>query len=201
MNKFKSTEEEYFSYYLEDLKEAGYIEWWGYEVSTYILSEPLSLGYLQLDKKGNIKAKMEHLLREATITSDFTIKWLEKAKNVFYLDYSEEINCNVKDIPFRVDSIFDKTSQVEVKGSMEFNTTSSISFPYKQKWCYQLHKVYIQKIKPYHQKDGLLFDKTFTPKKVIELEVYARDCKFGKKGQSKLKYNVKTLKQYAEENT
>jgi hypothetical protein len=135
-------------------------------------------------------------MRKASITSDFTIKWSERAKNVFYLDVTEPINSLIRYIPFRVDDPKERISQVETKGSSERTTSSSISFPYKQKWCYQLHNVYIQKIKPFHPLKGLLFGDTFTPKEVIKLERYKRDCKYGKKGNSKIKYDIKTLEEY-----
>ncbi len=198
MNQFKSTIEEYFSYYLNELKDNGFIEWWKYESNTYNLSDSISSIYLQYDKKGNIKEKSESLMREASITSDFTIKWLEKAKNVFYLDRTEPIHymSRIKQIPFRVDNIIDKISQVEIKGSSEASTSSSVSFPYKQKWCYQMYNIYIQKIKPFHPTKGLLFEETFTPLKVMEYEIYKRDCKWGKAGTSKIKYKNITIEQF-----
>ena len=199
--EFKSTIELYFSYYLEELQDNGYIDWWGYESSTYDLSESVSLPYKQYLKSGKIKDKLEHVMHKASITADFTIEWLEKAKNVFYLDVNEPIDymSSVRDIPFRVNG--NLVSEVEIKGSSERTTSSSVSFPYKQKWCYQLYKVYIQKIKPIHPTKGLLFGDTFTPKKVIKEEVYKRDCKWGKKGESKLKYEIKTLDEFIKNNT
>jgi|GEM_PF-2407877 hypothetical protein len=196
-NKFKSQVEEYFSYYLEELQETGYIREWSYESDTFDLSESVSEPYLQQGKY-KVLEKAEHLLHKASITADFTVVWTDKAKNIFYLDRGEPIDCNAKDIPFRINNMGAPTSYIEVKGSHEANTSSSISFPYKQKWLYDKDDIYIQKIKPFapKTKSGILFQSTFTPKKVIDIERYARDCKYGRKGDSKLKYNYKTLNQF-----
>jgi len=196
-NKFKSQVEEYFSYYLEELQEAGYISEWFYENDTFDLSDSISKPYL-LQGKYKVLEKTEHLLHKASITADFTIIWADKAKNIFYLDRGIPINCNVKDIPFRINNMEEPTSYIEVKGSHEANTSSSISFPYKQKWLYNSNDIYVQKIKPFapKPKSNILFQNTFTPKKVIDIERYIRDCKYGRKGESKLKYDYKTLNQF-----
>src|SRR6056297_2838121 len=128
---FKSQVEEYFSYYLEELQEAGYIKEWFYERDTFDLSDSISEPYL-LQGKYKVLEKVEHLLHKASITADFTVVWADKAKNIFYLDRNVPINCNVKDIPFRINNIdvwigqVDSISYIEVKGSHEANTSSSI---------------------------------------------------------------------------
>jgi hypothetical protein len=196
-NIFKSQIEEYFSYYLEELQEAGYVREWFYENDTFELSESVYEPYLQQGKY-KVLEKTEHLLHKASITADFTIVWTDKAKNIFYLDKRIPINCNVKDIPFRVNNMDQLISYIEVKGSHEANTSSSVSFPYKQKWLYDKEGIFIQKIKPFapKSKSGILFQSTFTPKKVIAIERYIRDCKFGRQGDSKLKYDYQTLNQF-----
>ena len=197
-NKFKSQVEEYFSYYLEELQETGYIDEWFYENDTFELSESVSEPYL-LQGKYKILEKTEHLLHKASITADFTIVWTDKAKNIFYLDRRVPINCNIKDIPFRIgDGANNSISYIEVKGSSEAKTSSSISFPYKQKWLYFKYGIYIQKVKPFapKRKSGILFQTTFTPKKVIDIERYVRDCKYGRQGESKIKYDYRTLNQF-----
>lgn len=196
-NIFKSQVEEYFSYYLEELQEAGYVREWSYESDTFVLSESISKPYLQQGKY-KVLEKTEHLLHKASITADFTIVWTDKAENIFYLNRNKPINCSVKDIPFRITNIDPPTSYIEIKGSHEANTSSSISFPYKQKWLYDKEGIFIQKIKPfaYKSKSGILFQSTFTPKKVISIEKYTRNCKFGRKDESKLKYNYKILNQF-----
>lgn len=193
---YRSFIELYFSYYLNELKEAGFIEEWWYEVDTFKLSESVKSPYLKQLKNKEV-VEEEHWLQEATITADFKIKWKHVATNLFVLWPRFAVK-SVKVIPFRQSKIDYEDdvwpflfSWIETKGNSESSTSSSISFPYKQKWCYQKHGVYIQKIKPLQ-----LFQDTFTPNKVLELEKYVRDCKFGTKGSSKLHYNPRTLEEY-----
>lgn len=196
---FKSTIEYYFYLYCLELKKYGFIEKIGYEVSTYSLCDPYERTYLQ-ELKSKVVKKTENLLRKSSITADFSIKWTTKAKNIFYLDTSCPIKGKVKDIPFRLytedsDNII---SLIETKGMNESTTSSSISFVIKQKQCQKDHNVYIQKIRPYWSKpkSDILFQNTFTPREVLKLEVYKRDCKWGKKGESKIKYPVIILKSF-----
>lgn len=193
---YKSFIELYFSYYLNELKEAGFIEEWWYETDTFELSDPVKKSYLKKLKNKEVIAE-ENWLQSSSITADFKIKWMYTAINIFVLLPKFAVT-SVRAIPFRQSQIdYEDTvlpylfSWVETKGNIESSTSSSISFPYKQKWCYQKYGVYIQKIKPLQ-----LFQDTFTPNKVLELEKYVRDCKFGTKGSSKLHYTPRTLEEY-----
>jgi len=201
INKYemKSHIELYFSWWLDELQEAGYIEEWEYEKDTFKLSDPIRLSFIEkLITK--IKRREETILEKAPCTAYFTIKWTKKAANVFYLDRCIPVKGKVSAIPIRLANVNGKDliSYVETKGNNESSTSSSISFPYKQKWVYQLYGVLIQKVKPfsYTVNSNILFQKTFYPKKVLEVEKYKRDCKYGKKGTSKLKHQTKTLSQF-----
>lgn len=188
----KSLTELYFSYYIDELVDAGFISQWWYEKDTFKLADSVHYHYEQYNKKATkVIEKKELLLRKASITADFTILWNDSSLNVFIrqLDVSNSpLVCKITDIPFKGNNWY---SYIETKGEYEGNTSSSISFPYKQKWVYQLHNIYIQKIQPF-----ILFEKTFTPTKVMKLSTYKRDGKYGKKGQSSLKYEPRTLKEY-----
>ena len=194
LKNFKSLEELYFSYYLEELKEAGYIKSWRYEISKFQLTEPYIRTYLK-QLKTKIVEKEEFLLHGSSITADFTILWTEKAKNIFYLDNYYAIK-DIKSIPFRLGELGIKTSYIEIKPTNESKTSSSISFPYKQKFCLNEYGIYIQKIKPFDSKKKCLFSDTFTPNDVIKSQIYLKDCKYGKKGDSKIKYEIKTLNEF-----
>jgi hypothetical protein len=191
---FKSQEEYYFYLYCEELKDAGFIKEIEYESSTFDLCKPYSRRYLQ-QLKTKIVQKEEYLLHKSSITADFTIKWTEKAINIFVLDSEIPILCNVKDIPFRAsESIFIiPYSLIEVKPTNESTITSSISFPLKQKQLQRDYGLYIQKIKPFDLKKKCLFYETFVPKKVSQLEVYKR---LPNVGETKFKYKTRTLEEY-----
>lgn len=198
---FKSTTELYFHLYCEELKEAGFIKDFHYELSGFPLTGKYARKYTVQGKR-KVLHKEEHLLNVSTITADFTIEWTKKAENLFYLNASIPIHCKVKEIPFRLvteknDYLF---SCLEIKPAKEmFNSASSVSFPYKQKFLQDKHNMFIQKIKPFDPKNGLLFQDTFTPKEVIRLEVYKVNSGLNKKGDSKLKYNIKTLEEFLNE--
>jgi len=198
--KFKSDEELYFSWYLEELQEAGYIESWGYEISKFQLTEPHSRKYLK-QMKTKVKEEDEFLLHGSSITADFTIDWSKKALNVFVADSSIPV-VKIKELPFRLgeegweDFLI---SYIEVKPIVEIQN-SSVSFPYKQKFCLDRHGIYIQKIKPFDTKKKCLFSDTFFPKKVLECQKYKVNCKGGKIGESKIKHKiVRTLKEFVDE--
>ena len=194
----KSFIELYFSYYLDELLAEGYIDKWEYEVSTFKLSEGYSRSY-QKKLVTKVKESTEHILREASLTADFTIYWTIKAENLFYLNPRKPITTNVGDIPFRLGYEDERLiSFVETKGNVETTVSSSISFPYKAKWALQLHGAFVQKIKPFSYKAGksILFYNTFTPIKVLSNEIYKRDSKWGTQGTSKLKFTPRTLTEY-----
>jgi len=180
---WRSTEEEYFSYYLDELKERDFVKEWYYESSTFTLSDGVSFNSSVISQ-----AK--------SITSDFTIKWnldnnpfistcstsLKKAKKqdvkkAIFLVYSKD--CTNEDM-----------SYIEIKSPFEKSVSSSYSFPYRQSWLLQKEDIFIQKVIP---RGNNLFHFTFTPKKVQGLEVYSIKSK---KGQSKIKWSVRNLDEY-----
>jgi len=196
---FKSDIEFYFHLYCKELEVAGFIKEYFYEANTFDLCEPYSRKYL-VQGKNKVIEKEEFLLHKSSITADFTIFWTEKARNIFYLDVTIPIIVLAKTIPFRLakEDGYKLATFVETKGMSESSTSSSVSFPLKQKQLVKDKQIFIQKIKPFSPINGSnsLFEATFTPRKVVDLEIYKRDCKWGKKGQSKIKYKIVTLEQF-----
>jgi hypothetical protein len=197
-HEFKSDLELFFFLYLQELEEHGFVANIGYETSTFMLSEPYARKYLVNGKK-KVLEKSESLLQKSSITSDFTFDFLPKAEGIFYIG-SNPINCLAKDIPFRL-STEDPTNLeclVEVKSVQESSRTSSnTSFPYKCKFCLEKWGRLIYKVKPYSpQGRNCLFEKTFTPAKVLKHEVYKRNCAYGRKSESKIRYKVRTIDEY-----
>ncbi len=193
--QFKSKEELYFSYFIDELSAAGFIKSWGYEVSKFELSKPVVLNYV-LQMKTKTKSDTIHLAHGATCTSDFTIEWDASAIDIFVLRGITPVTKDrLRLIPFY--DMLGK-SEIEIKPESEF-MNSSVSFPYKQKWVLDKHGVLIQKIKPFGKKGkGTLFDQTFYPAKVLAEETYKVNTKQGKIGESKLKFKTRTLKEFLE---
>lgn len=188
--EYKSKLEYYFVLYLEELQKEGFIEDFGYERIKFQLCDNIQAPYKKL-KKGVISDCSEALIRENSYQPDFDIIWSKKALNTLVLDRYMPILGNISKIPFRLASDDLSVSYIETKPNNESKLSSSIEFPIHQKWIYQKFGFYIQKVKPY-----ILFEETFTPKKVIDSEIYNNNTKFGKKGDSKLKYKPKTLKEW-----
>lgn len=193
---FKSELEYTFCLFLEQLQEEGFIQEFGYETIKFKLSPSVYSYYLK-QLKTKIKEEEEFLMRENTYQPDFPIKWSEKAKNLFYLDRNVPITCKITDIPFRLskDSVFvgeeNLTTYVEVKPIFEGKLNSSKEFPLIQKQLWQDQGIFVQKIKPEN-----LFKETFVPDKLIASNVYQKQSKFGTRGSSKYKFNVRTLEEY-----
>lgn len=191
MDKYKNKEELYFSYYLDELKKAGIIKKYSYEEETFELSPKVEFDYqkiTQLKTKLKIENKTKTLFQPCTYTPDFIIDGVKTDGKLFSYD--------VKDMPIFLLSAHDGLlkSFVDVKGVFAGRTNSTqYTFPLKQKWIYDKYKIYTTKIVP-----DKLFALTFTPKKVIEEEVYRRnDSKRDIKiGDSKLKFKIRTIDEY-----
>lgn len=200
MYEFKSKEELYFSYYLEELKDNGFVHSWYYETTSFTLTPKVTRTYKK-QMKTKVKDVEEFLLHPSSITADFTVIWNNKAVNIFISDPEIPVK-DINLIPFRVSyhkRVVKYISLVDVKTIRTFRAnTSDISFPYKQKFAFMIHSAYIQKIKPFHlhEKPSSLFVETFTPKKVVDSEKYVKNSLHGKKGDSKLKYTPRSLTEF-----
>ena len=204
MNEFKSKEELYFSYYLEELKESGFIDDWGYEIHKWVLTDKVEMVYLKM-MKSKTKADSKFLLHPSSITSDFTVFWNRKAENIFYSNPNIPVK-DINKIPFVLKHIkpISLISELESKQAYTFKAnTSDVSFPYKQKFVYDKLNIFIQKIVPFNLKPKpvSLFYNTFVPKKALEDEVYKQRVKKKDKvihspGDSKFKFTPRTLEQF-----
>ena len=109
--QYKSKEELYFMYYLDQLKAHEYVKKWGYEVSTFDLTDPYKREYTK-QLKTKTKVVEEHLIAKSSITADFTIHWTPKAINVFYLDSEIPVESASK-IPFRTENA--RSRKIKIK--------------------------------------------------------------------------------------
>jgi len=186
-NKYKNKEELYFSYYLDELIEHKLITSYSYEEETFELSEDVKYAYrkyTQLKTKVKKQTIVKSLLKPCTYTPDFVIIADKPLEGFFNIIANNPIFISTDDLKCYVD----------VKGLFAGRTNSTqYTFPLKQKWMYQKYGIYTNKVVP-----EKLFAKTFTPKKVIEEEVFKRDnIKKGiKKRDSKLKFKVRTIEEY-----
>lgn len=193
----KPTLEDYFDWYLNELKEAGYI--------LTIKKEPFKIQvtpgmhHSQYVYKTGQKPQVEkfNMFRENTYKMDRLVEWAPHAKEIFFnlLDGNPiRIAC-----PFyaSMDAKGRIWSLIDVKppsGAMMYNNnTTSYTFPIIQKMLYWQYGIYVNKAIPIplmskgEIKSGnrqALFVTTFTPKRYLMTDGgggQARDIKFQKK--------------------
>ena len=170
--EYKSKEELYFSLYLDELKDNGYITNYEYECDSYTLSHKATY---QTIKKLKTKDSMvhKHLLASHVYTPDFKIKWDFKAFNHFTKNQSLEL-------PFWGNNQYQ--SIIEVKPVFDQNNMTRL-FSINQKWLFSEHGIYVQKIVPIK-----LFEKTFTPKRYLLTD--------GGGQQRKIKFKPRSLEEF-----
>ena len=116
---YQSKEEEYFSWWLDELVQAGYVNYEEYQPAAYVLFPGL-------------KGKKKTILRAHEYTPDWYI--------VF-----KEIPDFFKDNLF----IQNNAWMIDVKGTFVGRGNSSgITFPLNQKWMYSAHGILVEKVIP-----------------------------------------------------
>jgi hypothetical protein len=200
MEDKRSKEEELFQHYVNELLESGLLLDAEYEPETFILAEPVSMPCM-IQMATKVKDKSIHVLHKHSYTPDWKLTW--NVAGITYLcwqryEYVTFKGANRPYNPFFCDS--DGISYVDVKGAVKqafigASNSSAITFPLNQKWMYEKYKIFVQKT-IISLKEGSLFEKTFTPEKVVEEEIYVKGGKWGKRGGTKLKYNPITLEEY-----
>lgn len=152
--KSMSTEEVYFSYWLQELKEKKIITKYEFEPKTFELYKE---SYIQNEK-----------ILACTYTPDFSIEWNTKSRSKDVLPIIKALSCDI------IDSICEKstilvrdknTSYIEIKPIRDshgsINTTNI-----KIKWLLQTQDIYVQMVKVSGKRRGLFKD-TFTPKQFL----------------------------------
>lgn len=187
--QFDSTHELYFSWYLKELKDAGYIDIF-YKSETFLLGEDYTLPFID-NRKGKKKTSTFQLLSKAVYTPDFTIEWNEKAVELFVELHDFYFNTDGSivsqtNLPFRViKSIgLNIISTIDVKNPYNRQGVRTL-FIIKQKWMYDKHRIYVEPIDV-----NKLFKATFTPRRYFYTDQ--------KKSERKITFTTRTLEEYVE---
>jgi hypothetical protein len=157
---YRSDEEIYMSWWLDELVEAGYVKYYKYEERTLVLMDEVKMPWTEIKKKGN-KKREHHLFAQSTYTPDFEITWTPKAFGIFCNGVASN-----KRPYFMGADFYDDCADclIDVKGDHAMGVGrgnfSQFSFPYKQKMAWMNLKIYVQKIVPIK-----LFRETFVPKR------------------------------------
>lgn len=204
-NKMKETEmnpiEQYFVWWVNELKENGFIQ--------LIRREPFSIEYTPPKKstmivyeKKKVYRKNVPLLNRATYKFDYLIVWDISAKEFFYNLLDEQHPARTV-CPFfaQIDEQGNHVSYIDVKppsgGKMYSNNTTSYTFPIIQKVLWHFYEIWINKAIPIPMvskgeiKSGnnqSLFTTTFVPKRYMLTD--------GGNAARKIHYRVNTLKEY-----
>ena len=179
--EYASNEEKFFSWYLDELKESGYIISYESQPESFLLSVPL---FYEFDKQLKTKTKIivKKHIPEHVYTADFRIEWAENARYVFLHSFGDRVN--LKKVPFLAEK---RISYIEVKPDYDVHNMQR-EFSINQKWVWQIHKVYVQKV-IVSVKLQYLFAQTFTPNKFL----------FTPTGKiKKLHYQAMPLKEFVE---
>lgn len=182
---FDSKEEMYFSWYLDELKEKGYIKDYSRSL-TYTLSESKGESYIKPMKRVSDKTLTYSYLRGHEYTPDFFVIWTPKALGVFIKDDSNFMD-KMTNYPFMT---YIKTenkemkicSEIEVKPMFDQNNMTRLAM-INIKWLYEKEGILTTVAKP--QK---VFKDTFTPNRYLTTD------KSGK--GRKINWKVKTLEDF-----
>ncbi|KKN88730.1 hypothetical protein LCGC14_0246210 [marine sediment metagenome] len=176
-NRFDSDEEWYFSWYLDDLKEAGFISDYQYPGKTFALSEKVRKKYDEV-LKTKIKRVDRELLRSHTYTCDFLIWWESRAYKTLFTTL-KIVDSRYKYIPFtanievprhyEVNPSPVRMSYIDVKPEVARRFTGKLAsfhtFPIDQKWVMKKYNIYVQKIAV-----PKVFKQTFTPSRYLRTD-------------------------------
>lgn len=179
-----SKEEVHFSWWLDDLMKAGYVDDWTYQPQTFDLSPPIAYT-VRKELKTKTKMIQKSLLQAHTYTPDFWIMWSPKAHYLFYQNIDD--NNDLKKclaIAQNHESFIDVKPVVFGRGNSFFEV-----FKNNQKWVWMEHGIYVQPLVVYKQKTAV-FESTFCP------ERFRTQDKM--KGKRKINFKAINLGQYLE---
>lgn len=162
--EYKSPGEQYFQWWLDDLKEHGIIKRYVYEYTSFTLS---TSKFYRSTKHLVTKVKLvEHSLLDAhQYTPDFLIEWNKQYDGIYYRTVSGDKYTHK--VPFF--AVISKKDDghytfFEVKPEFDQNNMTRL-FRLNQKWLYDKYGLYVElAIVP------LLFKRTFVPSRYLRTD-------------------------------
>jgi len=193
----QSVEELYTAYWLEELKDAGYVKEFTLQPAPFKLADAVVYDWIKNTSTKTIKNRFEekesNMLEAIEYTADAHVIWDISAMNLFFtIDKPRDNKCKL--IIAHIGFSGDAYSYIEVKPIFDQQNMER-EFKIKQKWIYQKYKIFINLVVP--QK---FFPHNFTPKMCIDTMIYVKttNTKRGMKrpGDSKITWKVNTLNEY-----
>lgn len=193
-----SNEERLFRYYINELLETGWLDEAIEQPKTFDVFEgAYGFIYYRKDKLVNQNVK---LLKPQSYTPDWWLRWNDKAKGIFY--WQDGCVCDKNATTYRkihrdvYIPFYKKECYIDTKGTfVGANNNSGITFPKNQALMWLAHEIFVQKIVVSYDTKSIFY-RTFTPRNLIINEVYRKDTKDHKVGDSKLKFEPVLLEQY-----
>lgn len=193
-NNIDSIDETYFEWWLQELKDNGYVESY-HRAKSLTISDNIVANYTVKNKnKSNIISK--NVLQPIVYTPDYVIVWTDKANGIFFIDlYGSSQIDKEKDKPMLYHKIWAQqfgnkyVSIVDVKPSVNqkfVKFTSSHTFVVKQALLYKTLCIFVDKIKVIS-----LMKSTFTPNRYLRSDKNTT--------VRKIKFNIKSLQTYLSE--
>lgn len=177
---FDSKDEEYFSWWCQELKDAGIIQDYNRSES-FQLNKPLIKEFV-VEKE--LKTKIKSLFKKQTLipikeyTPDFIIYW---KYSVFTFKFAEDLGVQRQiNVPFTYGAY--RRTFVEVKPIFDQNNMTRL-FKTNQAIIWDKYGIYVNLV-TYQE----LFEKTFTPKKFLLTDTGRQE--------RKIKWKVRTLEEY-----
>lgn len=200
----KSSSERYFEYWLDELKEEGFVKNYIREHKTYVLADKRT--YFK-ERKLKTKTLLEEktLFNHITYTPDYYIEFTERALKYFIHETPFEEKDTIPNEKGELKSLLFFNSKLRVEGeniytvlvdvkppasAIRFSGSlgSSREFPIKQRMMFDVHNLYVNKIVPTGTKNSLFYetflpkrykltDRTKKPRKLSEIELKCKSLK------------------------
>ncbi len=183
---FDSKGEVYISFWLDELKDDGYIKEWTSQPSPFILTKKITR---DIEKQLKTKTKIikESVMQGMIYTADFEIIWTEKAINSNLLCDFYEKNKKIKNQLFSFNNksyIEAKPDQINLKKTFDPNgMVRSVRSKIKQ--VFDKHNIVVELV--FHNN---LFFNTFTPTRYLMKDKIT--------GTRTIGYETRTLKEFIE---
>lgn len=177
----KNNFEMYFEWWLDDLKEEGFITEYIREPQTFILKPEVEVSYPK--GKKILKIAKQAILNPITYTPDYKVAFTQKGVNILFLvisemgSLSEKYNRNlhflsVENLRSLKDNVYILYFDVKAPSkAIRFSSglSSAREFPIKQRLMYDLKGVFVNKVVPIGSSTSL-FEKTFYPKRYFQTD-------------------------------
>lgn len=177
----KNNFEMYFEWWLDDLKEEGFITEYVREPQTFILKPEVEVSYPK--GKKILKIAKQAILNPITYTPDYKVAFTQKGVNILFLvisemgSLSEKYNRNlhflfVENLRSLKDNVYVLYFDVKAPAkAVRFSSGlgSTREFPIKQRLMYDLKGIFVNKVVPVGSSTSL-FEKTFYPKRYFQTD-------------------------------